>query len=167
MPPVVGTFSDDLGAACKALADKWCAELAAEDISLDASAATYAAWSSPLRIFFWETMLARVADGQTPPFALRSLERMDGLYELGATKNAEVRVRWQRLCIHSKATFIVPHVLAFVKEQGRMKFVRPLYRALYAWEEQRAAAVETFEEQRANYHPIAAKMLAQDLKVAA
>jgi leukotriene-A4 hydrolase len=47
-----------------------------------------------------------------------------------------------------------------------MKFVRPLYRELFAWEEQKAVAVETFQEWRSNYHPIAAKMLAQDLKLA-
>lgn len=44
-----------------------------------------------------------------------------------------------------------------------MKFVRPLYRELYAWEEQRSAAVEAFTEWRDNYHPIAAKMLTADL----
>ena len=61
--------------------------------------------------------------------------------------------------------FIVPHVIEFVKEQGRMKFVRPLYRDLYGWEEKRSIAVETFEGWRENYHPIAAKMLASDLKL--
>ena len=91
---------------------------------------------------------------------------LDRLYELSASKNAEVRLRWQRICILSRAEFIIPHVIGFVTEQGRMKFVRPLYRALYGWEAQRELAVQTFLEHRSNYHPIAAKMLAQDLKVA-
>ena len=166
LPPVLGTYSDELGAACTALAEKWGAELAEADASLEGSVAEYDAWPSALRIYFWETMMSRALEGQRPPPSLACLERMDRLYSLSASKNAEVRVRWQRLCIHSKAAFIVPHVLAFVKEVGRMKFVRPLYRALYAWEEQRALAVETFLAHRSNYHPIAAKMLAQDLKVA-
>lgn len=74
-------------------------------------------------------------------------------------------MRWQRLCLRHRCAFIVPHVLTFVKEVGRMKFVRPLYRDLYGWEEHRSKAVETFQGWRHNYHPIAAKMLAQDLQI--
>jgi leukotriene-A4 hydrolase len=44
-----------------------------------------------------------------------------------------------------------------------MKYVRPLYRDLARWPEQRELAVSTFKEWRSNYHPIAAKMLAIDL----
>ena len=47
-----------------------------------------------------------------------------------------------------------------------MKYVRPIYRDLYAWEEQRPVAVATFKGWQENYHPIARKMLAQDLKIA-
>ena len=166
MPPVTPVLDQSLGAACTVLADRWMAELAADDASLDASAAEYKRWPSQLRIFFWETLLARALEGKGPPLALRALEKMDRLYELSASKNAEVRLRWQRICILSRAEFIVPHVLNFVTEQGRMKFVRPLYRALYGWEAQRELAVQTFLEHRSNYHPIAAKMLSQDLKVA-
>ena len=89
-----------------------------------------------------------------------------GLYELTAAKNAEMRLRWQRVCILHKMDSIVPHVVEFIKEQGRMKFVRPLYRDLYLWEAQRDVAVQTFLEWKSNYHPICAKMLAQDLKLA-
>ena len=91
---------------------------------------------------------------------------MDELYELTAAKNAEMRLRWQRVCILHRMDAIVPHVVEFIKEQGRMKFVRPLYRDLYLWEAQRDVAVQTFLEWRSNYHPICAKMLAQDLKLA-
>lgn len=46
-----------------------------------------------------------------------------------------------------------------------MKFIRPLYRALFASRIGRQTALDTFAEWKANYHPIAAKMLAHDLKV--
>ena len=78
----------------------------------------------------------------------------------------QVRFRWQRLCIALRADFIVPDVVAFVTSMGRMKFVRPLYRALAGWPEQKAAAVSTFAAHADSYHPIARKMLAQDLKLA-
>ena len=47
-----------------------------------------------------------------------------------------------------------------------MKFVRPLYRDLFAWPEQAHVAQRTFDEWKTNYHPIARKMLSQDLRLA-
>jgi leukotriene-A4 hydrolase len=164
MPPIIETFADTLGGACTAAAERWLADHAEEDSKV-ASAAEYAAWPSQLKIHFLEVLLSRSTSAATPPMSIAALERMDRLYGLTASKNSELRVRWQRLCIRHRKTAIVPEVLAFLKQVGRMKFVRPLYRDLYAWEEQRAAAVETFKEWRENYHPIASKMLAQDLKL--
>ena len=60
---------------------------------------------------------------------------------------------------------LMVRVLAFLKEQGRMKFVRPLYKDLFGWEEQRELAVATFMELREGYHPIAVKMLSADLHI--
>lgn len=90
---------------------------------------------------------------------------MDELYQLTATRNAELRCRWQRVCICHRAAFIVPEVVDFVATVGRMKFVRPLYRELFAWEEQSAVAVRTFMQHRDGYHPICSKMLSADLKL--
>ena len=63
---------------------------------------------------------------------------------------------------------MLPRVRQFLGEQGRMKFLRPLYRALFASKRPalKAAAVETFQGSREGYHPIAAKMVAADLKLA-
>jgi leukotriene-A4 hydrolase len=37
-------------------------------------------------------------------------------------------LQWQELCVKADFEEIYPQVLEFVTEQGRMKFVRPLYR---------------------------------------
>jgi leukotriene-A4 hydrolase len=55
----------------------------------------------------------------------------------------------------------------FLKEQGRMKYLRPLYRALFKSKMGKDTALKTFEEARDGYHPIAAKMVASDLRLAA
>jgi leukotriene-A4 hydrolase len=44
-----------------------------------------------------------------------------------------------------------------------MKFLRPLYRALFKSAMGRQAALDTFRACRASYHPIAQKMVAVDL----
>ncbi len=54
--------------------------------------------------------------------------------------------------------------VGFLKEQGRMKYLRPLYRALAR--KHKDLALETFKGAAASYHPIAAKMVASDLGVA-
>jgi Leukotriene A4 hydrolase, C-terminal len=41
---------------------------------------------------------------------------------------------------------IVPEVVAFVTSQGRMKYVRPLYRALIQSKNGKQAAIDTFQK---------------------
>ncbi len=60
---------------------------------------------------------------------------------------------------------ILGQTAEFLKEQGRMKYLRPLYRALFKSKIGKELALKTFQEARAGYHPIAAKMVASDLKV--
>lgn len=58
---------------------------------------------------------------------------------------------------------ILPRVTAFLKEQGRMKFLRPLYRAMFQSASAKGLALDTFRALGGGYHPIASKMLAADL----
>ena len=46
-----------------------------------------------------------------------------------------------------------------------MKFVRPLYRALFLSPMGKDAAVETFLKKKDFYHPICSKMIAADLSI--
>lgn len=98
---------------------------------------------------------------------------MDSLYSLTSWKNAEVRCGWYKLRCAAGDETVLPLVGQFLREQGRMKYLRPLYRALHRCKAGpgaarcRAFALETFEAARGAYHPIAAKMVAQDLGVGA
>ena len=77
----------------------------------------------------------------------------------------QVRCAWLLLCIGAEDAAALDDALAFAREQGRMKFVRPLYKALYKSKMGRKAAVDQFKDVRTMYHPIAAKMVASDLKL--
>uniref|UniRef100_A0A7S3RQH5 Peptidase M1 leukotriene A4 hydrolase/aminopeptidase C-terminal domain-containing protein n=2 Tax=Emiliania huxleyi TaxID=2903 RepID=A0A7S3RQH5_EMIHU len=153
-------YPDTLGAKATQLVERWvsCPEgqFAAEE---------YAALPPPLKTHFLESLLARSHKAGAPLLPLAALQRMDELYQLTDTRNAELRCRWQRVCLCHRAAFIVPEVVDFVATVGRMKFVRPLYRELFAWEEQSAVAVRTFMQHRDGYHPICSKMLSADLKL--
>ena len=164
MPPALAAYEDTMGARAVSLAKRWLAEGSAQDPSF--SSDDTEGWPSKLRIAFLDTLVTRCLEPEGPLMSAAAIARLDEVYGLTAMRNSEVRLRWGRLCIRHRAAFIVPHVIDFLKEQGRMKFVRPLYRDLGAWPEQRALAVETFQASRAFYHPIAAKMIAVDLKLA-
>ena len=68
------------------------------------------------------------------------------------------------LALKSNASFILPHVITFVTSQGRMKYVRPLYRALLESSIGSKQARETFEANKGMYHAIARKMITTDIE---
>jgi leukotriene-A4 hydrolase len=77
----------------------------------------------------------------------------------------QVRCKWLLLCISAEDAAALEDALAFAREQGRMKYVRPLYDSLYRSKMGKDAALEQFQVVRGTYHPICAKMVASDLKL--
>lgn len=88
------------------------------------------------------------------PLPLDRLKKLDHLYDLSSIKNTEIKFRyipipllpnftidlfshnvsrisnyrWLRLCIRSRWEEKIDEALAFATEQGRMKYVRPIFR---------------------------------------
>ncbi|KDO29468.1 hypothetical protein SPRG_06006 [Saprolegnia parasitica CBS 223.65] len=149
-------FDTTISTASAELADRWlqnAGPFAAADI---------ANWTSSQIIVTLETILEKcIARGEFLSHDV--LAEMGALYNLVETKNSEVRFRYQTLCVRAEYAVILPQVEAFLKEQGRMKFVRPLYRDLYKSAFGAEAARRIFAEWKDNYHPIARKMVAKDL----
>lgn len=97
------------------------------------------------------------------PHAL--LDKMDELYQLTTVRNADVRFRWQQVCLQASYERIYPEVVQFVTEQGRMKFVRPLYRLLYKAKNGADLARDTYMKHRDFYHPIAGQLIEKDIGI--
>jgi len=87
--------------------------------------------------------------------------------ELGifGIKNAEVFFRWLQICLKAKYTKCLEPTYAFLSYMGRMKYVFPLYKSLYDWEEERAKSIEFFQKTRASMHGVTAKKVAKTLKL--
>ncbi|XP_063540156.1 leukotriene A-4 hydrolase isoform X1 [Cydia strobilella] len=100
---------------------------------------------------------------ERPPLSVDSLRSMGQAYKLDTSKNAEIKYRWLRLCIRSKDLDKVPEALDFVNKQGRMKYVRPIYRDLYAWEEVRQQAINNFLENEKYMMHVSAYTVRKDL----
>jgi leukotriene-A4 hydrolase len=99
------------------------------------------------------------------PLALPAVRALEAAYALSGARNAEVRAAWLRLRVAAGDVACLDAAAAFLSEQGRMKYLRPLYRQLRRSKapQLRAAAADIFAKARSAYHPIAAKMVAQDL----
>ena len=62
------------------------------------------------------------------PLYITKLEKMQELYDLNAYTNSEIRFRWIRLGLQGKWTDAIPRAVKMVTEQGRMKYLKPIYR---------------------------------------
>ncbi|EDQ87991.1 uncharacterized protein MONBRDRAFT_33026 [Monosiga brevicollis MX1] len=154
MPPVENQFDNALGAEATALADQLLADKAVEGCQ-----EKFAQLNSNQVC----TLLDRLLTSKKADVAL--LQAMDKVLKLGASQNSEIRFRWLRLALQCNWEEQYSEVVKFATEQGRMKFVRPLYRELSQAKNGAELARKTFEEHRATYHNIAATMVAKDLKL--
>lgn len=161
MPPIEPHFEADLATACNALARRW----------LDAPLDTITAISFPLgdyandlstqqRIEF----LGLLSDS-VKQLGLAKVNRLGELYALDLSRNAEIRVRWLRIGLQSHRERSIALAIQFATEQGRMKYTRPIFRDLYAWEVSRATAVDAFKRNRHRMASVAAGLLAKDLHI--
>ncbi|XP_008479413.1 leukotriene A-4 hydrolase-like, partial [Diaphorina citri] len=98
-------------------------------------------------------------------YDLPKVKSLQDVYRFNGVRNCEIRFRWLKLCLKARWKEQVPHVIDMVTSQGRMKYVRPLYRELYAWEDTRQTAIDTFKQHRKQMMYVTAYTLAKDLKL--
>ncbi|KAI9025948.1 peptidase family M1-domain-containing protein [Phycomyces nitens] len=156
MPPVDPQFDTTLADACYDLAKRWDEARDSHDLTQFKSK-DIAEFTATQKIVFLE----RLTDCEPLPHHL--IEKMDSLYDMTPIRNADVRFRWQQLCVMTSYEPIYPELVKFVSEQGRMKFVRPLYRLLHRATNGAQLAVDTYLAHKNFYHPIAAQLIEKDI----
>jgi leukotriene-A4 hydrolase len=114
---------------------------------------------SPLE---WPLYLDRMPH-PAPPSVCAAL---DERFLLGASQNAEILAAWLQLALESRYAPALARAEAFLGEVGRMKYLKPLYRALARFPETRGRARALFERFRHGYHPIARHVIEQLLREA-
>ncbi|GJJ73186.1 leukotriene-A4 hydrolase [Entomortierella parvispora] len=159
MPPVDNKFDDTLARACSCLSKKW-DQSRHEAHPTEFTPKDLEEFSSTQTTVFLE----RVSEIDALPHT--HLDLMDSLYKLTPVQNAEIRFRWQMVCLKADYEKIYPQVAEFASTMGRMKFCRPLLRSLYHAKNGAELARETFLKHKSFYHPIAAGMIAKDLGLA-
>jgi len=77
------------------------------------------------------------------------------------TQNVELKSNYYEIALRAKDTARYQDVADLLGSVGRMKFVRPMFRALDQVDHD--LAVRTFEKNKDFYHPICRAMAAKDL----
>eukprot|EP00599_Poterioochromonas_sp_BG-1_P002198 CAMPEP_0173144564 /NCGR_PEP_ID=MMETSP1105-20130129/7301_1 /TAXON_ID=2985 /ORGANISM="Ochromonas sp., Strain BG-1" /LENGTH=888 /DNA_ID=CAMNT_0014058255 /DNA_START=71 /DNA_END=2737 /DNA_ORIENTATION=- len=154
-------FKNSLSIAAKVLARHWIG-IAQEtnNKKFTPSKNDMLGWSSQQICLFLDQLLEFATEAN---FSVSFLEKLADLYGFNKTKNAEICLRWQSLGLKVGAEWIIPQVTEFITSQGRMKFVRPLYRLLRTSKVGGDIANTVFQSNKQMYHPIARKMLESDL----
>ncbi len=91
-------------------------------------------------------------------------DALEERFGLTASTNYEVLVAWLTLALSSGYHRAVPRAEEVLGAVGRMKFLRPLYKALAADERTRPIARRTFDRFAAGYHPIARQVIESVLR---
>lgn len=133
-------------------------------------------WPASLWILMLDTLLLHQAKepsekqssgivGQLSPTHLDAIDAFCHKH-LTTTHNAELRFRWFTLSLRAQDLRVLDKTILFLQEQGRMKYVRPLFRDLCKAVGP-AQTASIFASSKSMYHPIAAKMIQRDIDEAA
>jgi hypothetical protein len=96
-------------------------------------------------------------DGLGRPLTLAECEELDRRFLLTRSGNPEVLVSWLERAIRAGYEPALRRAETLVGEVGRMKYLKPLFRALASRDAGRAR--EIFERNRDGYHPIAVQVV--------
>lgn len=160
MPPVQVDLDKSMAEASQQLSDQWFAVDRAGQHPPESNAIV--SWSTQQVACFLDDLQMKVSDC---PLQLHTIRTMDAMYNFSKSLNSEILLRYCVIAIQAEDELILPVAIRFATTQGRMKFTRPIYRALYRSKMGRDIAVSTFLANKDFYHPICAKMVALDLRL--
>lgn len=99
----------------------------------------------------WQHFLETLRPQTLTPAQLRDL---DSTFALTTSGNSEILFAWLRIAIANRYAPAMPALERFLTEQGRRKFLRPLYEDLMAHEWGQAEAKRIYARARPGYHSV-------------
>lgn len=122
----------------------------------DASILEASTWS----VHHWQYFLTTLPES----LMQEQLQDLDDNFNLTQSKNAEIAFAWFTVAIRNNYQIVLPAVDGYLKEIGRGKFVRPLYKSLndagYS-----DLAKDIYQIARSGYHPSIVGMLDNIVKL--
>jgi leukotriene-A4 hydrolase len=154
--PTKPEFDETLVKTCYDLANKWESRIKNKSKDFEPKKEDIDSWVANQSVVFLE----RIEDFAAS-FSPADIHLLGSVYSYTTTQNIEVLSRYLGIGLKAKAEETYKPAAELLGKIGRMKFVRPLYRALE--EADRALAVETYEKNKDFYHPICREMVRKDL----
>ncbi|XP_058804623.1 leukotriene A-4 hydrolase [Phymastichus coffea] len=153
-PPVIPKYDTSLADEYLTLAKKW---LAHENSSAFNTNDIDNWTPNQKEAFLAELVLNNEA------LSIDQIKLMDKLYDFSSQHNSEIRFQWLRLGLKARWEPSVSKALDFATSQGRLKYVRPLFRDVYAWEVMRQRAIYAFNANKDKMMYVTREMVAKDL----
>ncbi|KAG8137989.1 putative Leukotriene A(4) hydrolase protein [Naja naja] len=155
MPPLKPEYDTTLTNACVALSQRWI-KATESDLGSFSSADINDMSSHQVTEFLALLMMEN-------PLPVSHVKRMQEIYDFNATNNSEIKFRWLRLCIQAEWEDAISLALKMATEQGRLKFIRPLFKDLYKFEKSRDQTISAFQQHKISMHPVTAMLVSKDL----
>jgi leukotriene-A4 hydrolase len=165
--PVQEKLDLTLAEQAYALADRWDAARATDISRTSFAAADMDGFNSNQKVVFLERLQG------LPPLPATHITHLGNLYGVANTPNAEIRFRFYQLALLDPG--VVPESLPEEAAKwvvgddgsgvikGRAKFCRPVFRSIARID--RVLAVKYFEKHKAEFHPIARKLIEKDIGI--
>ncbi|KAJ7284708.1 peptidase family M1-domain-containing protein [Mycena rebaudengoi] len=165
--PVEMEYDATLAQAAYALADRWDASRSVSDVvSLEFKKTDLDSFISTQIVVFLE----RLQD--LPPLPSTHITHLGTLYGVASTPNSEIRLRFFCLALATPTSTAAAHFAGEAAKwligadgsgavKGRMKYCRPIFRAVFDVDAD--LAIKVWEENKSSFHPIARKMIDKDL----
>lgn len=157
MPPVIPDYDKTYCTICDELVGKFLTWDGEDDLPITED--DRKDLTTKQKIYF----LQEILEGEAQ--SVKKLQALSNLFELENVKNSEIKFIWLRICMKARYEEMVHVVLTWINVVGRMKFVRPLYRDLYDWEEMRHKVVENFHANKRNMMHVSSSTIAKDLRL--
>ncbi|KAF5307459.1 hypothetical protein FQR65_LT06814 [Abscondita terminalis] len=158
MPPVIPTYDMTLMQRCNKYKNLWLNWDLTEDVPFTKEEI------QKLKAVEIIQILQDINDEDPQP--IKKLEIMQDLFGFDSIKNSEIKFRWLKIGLKAHWEPKVLEALNWINVVGRMKFVRPLYRALYKWEYSKNMAIENFHKNCQYMMHVAAYTIRKDLNIA-
>lgn len=178
--PELAQLDTSLVEEAEKVADDWIASLQSVERESDEDAErivlerfgkhgeTFKSWDPMQQLCLLSTLGARMLSGahstrESVSWNGRAAHCMQTVYDLDSMRNSEMRFWWCRLALTAEYEPVLQNVTDFLRLQGRMKFVRPLFRDLHIVFPKGNFARNLFAEVKPLYHRLATKMIERDL----
>ncbi len=84
---------------------------------------------------------------------------LDQAFGLSASGNSEIVAQWLQMAIRNRYESAYGRLKRFLTEQGRRKFLKPLYQELVKSPEGKKLALDIYAEARPGYHPVSSETI--------